>query len=428
MRSLFFMIAVLFAFNLQGQIWEEFQENDKYGIQDYNGKVLIEAKYDAVFGNCGLRESKNDSIARVKLNDKFIFVNIYTGKEIPFQYEVTWCFTEGLAGVKFGNKWGYIDEKGKVIISAQYDDVFPFTKGFANVQLNGKWGVINKSNVLVATYKYDDVTDYFYEEGNIQGVKIGNKWGFITRNGKEIVAPKYDVIEHAYRGFTHVNIGGEKSANSYSIKGGKWGCVDSTGKEVLPLIYDEISDVNDKIAPVKQDGKWGLVDIYGKQIIPFKYDWITCFYEDRAMVKYNGKYGYIDRSDNLVIDAIYENCRPFDNGRAEVNKTGNWFYIDRNGNFAANQEEVLPEGYENTEIIEVVDVKETENGWTLITKDDDNPYPFLSENGKYGYKDQSGKIVIEAKYHIATHFEDGKAKVRKGKKEYYINKKGKKVK
>ena len=51
----------------------------------------------------------------------------------------------------------------------------------------------------------------------------------------------------------------------------------------------------------------------------------------------------------------------------------------------------------------------------------------VNENGKYGYVDTTDKIVIPFKYKRAENFINGKAKVLENNKEYFINKKGKKI-
>jgi WG containing repeat len=45
---------------------------------------------------------------------------------IPPQYDVAYGFSEGLARIRVGDKWGYIDKTGQMAIPPQYE----YTSGF----------------------------------------------------------------------------------------------------------------------------------------------------------------------------------------------------------------------------------------------------------------------------------------------------------
>ena len=87
----------------------------------------------------------------------------------------------------------------------------------------------------------------------------------------------------------------------------------------------------------------------------------------------------------------------FRNGVAKVTKDGKNFYIDLQGN--------------------IVEKPKEEEDTTLLTCD--------YENGKFGYKDHTGKLVIPHKFHFAHYFSDGMAIVVNEKGLVgYINTKG----
>ena len=97
---------------------------------------------------------------------------------IPLQYDHIDSFDEGLARVKVNDKWGFIDKKGKEVIPLQYDRVDFFNGGLAKVTLNGKTGFINKAGKEVIPLQYDDAY-YIFEEG-LARVEMNGKWGFIS--------------------------------------------------------------------------------------------------------------------------------------------------------------------------------------------------------------------------------------------------------
>ena len=57
--------------------------------------------------------------------------------------------SESLAKVKLNNKWGFIDKTGKPVIRFEYEQAVSFQNGKARVQKNGKWFWIDKSGKCV---------------------------------------------------------------------------------------------------------------------------------------------------------------------------------------------------------------------------------------------------------------------------------------
>ena len=52
---------------------------------------------------------------------------------------------------------------------------------------------------------------------------------------------------------------------------------------------------------------------------------------------------------------------------------------------------------------------------------------FMEAGGNYGFVDKNGKEIIPLIYEAAEEFKDGKAKVKKEGKEFYIDKTGKPI-
>ncbi|WP_406541381.1 WG repeat-containing protein [Clostridium ljungdahlii] len=49
---------------------------------------------------------------------------------------------DSLAAVKMNNKWGYIDCNGKTVIDYKYKQSWNFSDGFAPVKIKEKWGLL----------------------------------------------------------------------------------------------------------------------------------------------------------------------------------------------------------------------------------------------------------------------------------------------
>jgi hypothetical protein len=50
------------------------------------------------------------------------------------QFDEAEAFSEGLARVKIADKWGYIDKTGKLVISPQFDEAEAFSEGVALIR------------------------------------------------------------------------------------------------------------------------------------------------------------------------------------------------------------------------------------------------------------------------------------------------------
>ena len=121
-------------------------DNGKWGFKDETGKVVIEAKYDAVKS-----------------------------------------FWEGLAEAQIDDKWGFIDNTGKIVIDFQYFRTYPFQNGFAPVKIRNSWGLIDKTGKVVIDAKYDNCTSFYeYEDGYLMAeVELDDEEFFIDIEGNK---------------------------------------------------------------------------------------------------------------------------------------------------------------------------------------------------------------------------------------------------
>jgi hypothetical protein len=163
-------------------------------------------------------------MARVRLNDKFFFINktgtritpefdgafdfheslaaVVVGKNVgyirrdgsfallPLHHSASGIdFSEGLAAIRVNEKVGFMDTAGRVVIEPKYDDVYPFSDGLAPVELAGKWGYVDKSGNAVVPIHYD--IGHMFSEG-LASVEIGGKWRYIDRRGRLAIPTTFD--------------------------------------------------------------------------------------------------------------------------------------------------------------------------------------------------------------------------------------------
>ena len=153
---------------------------------------------------------------------------------------------------------------------------------------------------------------------------------------------------------------------------------------------------------MKRDGngeaKWGYLDGNGEIRIPLEYQKVSRFYEGLAAVKKDGKWGCINPKGEVAIDFAWDFIGAFSNGAAPAylmvdGKLEEWF-IDAQGNklflLAMGEKDFYTDFYRDRLLVCL--------------------------NGKYGYMDKSGKMVIPAIYDQAYAFGNGIARVFKDEK------------
>jgi hypothetical protein len=180
------------------------------------------------------------------------------------------------------------------------------------------------------------------------------------------------------------------------------------------------------LKPFKADnGKWGFKNENGTIAIKAEYFNALDFSEGLALVAtiddlsgfglYSG-WGFIDTKGRMVIAAKYNHASSFSEGLARVqsSETKSWGFIDKTG------KEVIPLIY--------FDAHSFSEGYAAVR--------FL-EPRKWGFIDKTGKEIIPFVYdkieahdffRPSSHFENGKAKVKKDGRTFYIDKTGKEVK
>lgn len=105
----------------------------KYGYLDKENRVTIIKPYFDYIGTF------NDNLARIKINDKWGYINEEGQVIIGTAYELARDFHDGFAAVKvksiIGSKWGYINKLGEIVIKPKFDEVGEFCNGVAYVKV-----------------------------------------------------------------------------------------------------------------------------------------------------------------------------------------------------------------------------------------------------------------------------------------------------
>lgn len=153
--------------------------------------------------------------------------------------------------------------------------------------------------------------------------------------------------------------------------------------------------------PVMKDDKWGYIDAEGNLVIDYKFDYAGFFTDGAATVRIGGKESLMAPDGKFLIEPAYDFCGNYSEGLAHVvlGEDGK----SRHG-FADLTGRVFFRDYFNN------NTGSFHDGLACFEK-----------NGKFGYVNTEGDIVIEPSYDFAYDFSEGLAMVADMDKCGFIN-------
>mgnify|MGYP004610737053 CR=1 FL=1 len=364
------------------------KENNKYGVIDKQGNIIIEPNYDnikipnpnkAVF--CCYEEEK------IKiLNDK--------SEEIFTQYESVeplrlksvlsdLMYEKSVLKYKENGKYGIIDFQGKKITKAMYDeiDTLQYKEGELIVKKDNKYGIINIKGTTLVKTNYDKIeADKYYSKDNgykDSGYIVSNmtdegyRYGYVNLNGKQLLDTKYNDL---YR-ITEID-----GNDIYLVfaDNGKYG-IQKNDKQIISNEYQEITYNGDNnVIVALKSKKYGVLSAQGNVIIPFEY----------SQIDITGKYIYArtNNEETKVFD-IQGKSADIDKDTVivKVKDTNYEIYIQNQDN------KTKYSIYENNE-------KKTKNEYTYIEHLYDNYFLVSNSDSKLGIIDDNENNKLAFNY------------------------------
>jgi len=298
--------------------------------------------------------------------------------------------------LKEGVNYGYFDATGKEIISAKYAYATVFRDGLAIVKLHG-----NTPKYTFIDEKGEVVFNKTYASVSVfsEGlawVSPNNSYPTaIDKNGKEQFS-----IKNAER----VKIF-KDGLSAYSVKDSiseKWGFVDSSGKTVIqPQFYDTGNFSEDLCAVKNEDGNWKYIDKKG--VVKFQQSFRTAsdFLNGKTIVSDNfeEKFGLINSEGSVVLEPTLDSI-VYDKKDFLVKKEGKWGWIDATGKMLIEPkfEDAFPFGENDLAVVKL--------------------------NGLYGFIDKKGVTKIDFQFQKAYSFSGETAYVVQKNVGSLIDKKG----
>ena len=389
--------------------------DNKWGVINSKGEIIIEPTYDetiiipdnskAVF-ICTYDVDYGKSTYKTKvLNQKN--EEIITGYDNVYALEnydnnnVLW-YEKDILKVSKDGKYGLVDFSGKQVAECNYTKIDTL-KGTQNSLLttkDGKLGIIDNTGTVILENEYKTIRAISdkYENGYIVQAQNG-KYGVSGWNRTVLLETKYDDIKQIYG-----------DGKYFVVKeNGKWKIVDTVGGSYLSDKFTDVKSINGNIAVITKDGKYGLVSITDEEtLLDTKYQEIKYATNDRYIVKLNDKYGIVDSTGESLIENKYNNI---------VYRSGTNFYEGTNSDYTSD----LIDSNMNVKLTGIISKIDVTNGYMQIREGDEYNYYnfnfekksskevlktnniFLSKkDGKYGFVDKNGIVVVDYIYDDAT--------------------------
>ena len=308
-----------------------------------------------------------DNILRISKNGKYGLID-FEGKEIlPCDYdEITALksIKSNLLIKKAGNV-GLVNEKGQTIIPTQYKDIKTLKEGYKNeyiiVNENNQYGLIGTSGNILIEPKYENIK--YLNSSNLFAIKESDVWKLInTEDGKVLIDGGYDDIKEV------------KTDSVVIVKGGKYGIINTNKEEKIAPTYDELKYAFSIYYIAKKDGKYGVINSENQEVIPFEY--LSMTYVE------NGGFIQADKSETETVILDNNLSQKITGIISEVNTEKGYIKAYANNEYK----------YYNFKF-------EEKNASDLLTA---NSLFLSKKDGKYGYVDKSGKVVVDYIYEDGT--------------------------
>ncbi len=251
--------------------------------------------------------------------------------------------------------------------------------------LSSAAGLSAKIDELIMALKTNTPKSYEMIDGeaycsNLMLVKEQGRFAYINRDGEIAFPLRFD---YAY-GFS-------SDGYAYVKNEDKWGVIDTSGKFIIECVYTDIKDYSNGFFLVERNGKYGVFSVKSSSLVlPEKYD---CFESEKGgYYKFGSgkKRGLFSLGEGKVLIPVqYDAVEYLTDGLYRVasgSKVGAYSII--------SGKEVLPVQYDR-----------------IRTFSERFGVCEIEADGKSGFINKEGKIVVSVKYYGADLENSGKIKV-----------------
>ena len=327
-------LAVSFERSAAGPFGWHFRKDDKWGLLDDGGHVLLNAEFDQPVERC------TDERLVAYRNKEWLY---FTGDGSPLQPPDGRLLNASCGSVppyilKLGDKFALADGDGREITPPIFEGLIAATTGTWNAKVDGKWGRIGPDGHWLIEPKFE----YLSRSSPIIVAAADTKRGFLKPDGSWLIEPKFEAARARDAETAFVSINGSTGVmrvkdQSWSVaprpgvmcdipygilsqSEGRRALLAQNGEAWIDIAADRIGfDFEAGLLPFLKDGKWGLIDTAGKVAIQPIYDDQVSFrqsFRGIAWAKHDGRWCPIDRHGRDVPGIACVERNPLGEGRS----------------------------------------------------------------------------------------------------------------
>lgn len=273
-----------------------------------------------------------------------------------------------------------------------------FTEDYPDNEKAGEWFQKLEGSFTELYCMYDEMEEIV---NDTMPFKEEDQYGITDAEGRSIIEAEYqEAFPFSEDGFALV-----KKAS------GKWIYIDEDGqtRKVPDQKYTSLGMLSEERVAAEKDGKCGYLDEEMEPVGKFKWSDLTAVTEGTGAGKKKGKWQLVGKDGEAKSEEQYKDIIIDENGfcskqkRIFVKKKDSYYMIDTKGKKIGNLT------FEDARAF-------TENGYAAVCK-----------NGKWGFVNAEGELVIDYVYEDACSFQNGYAAVCQDKRWGYINEEGSQV-
>ncbi|MBN2442525.1 MAG: WG repeat-containing protein [Spirochaetales bacterium] len=427
----------------------------KTGLLNKKGKVILEPSYDTIY-------IYSKDLLKISSGNKYGLLNARTFTEvIPVEYGSIYTYgDDGYGSISRAGKYGFIDENGHITVEPLYDNTIFYAGDIIRVKKDEVWGLINyKTGETIlepsyltinapheglacfekkSRYKVSGEGALFKVEFDSLEGRETKLWGFMNEKGEVAIEPRYFKAYNFSEGLclvyswvgideddtllymsTFINREGKTeiySLPSYDYiwvafkqgvvkyqKDGLFGLIDKKGKIRLKAQFEEIENFTDSsgLTVFKDDNWYGLINNMGEIIVEPQYQYIYTISDGVSIVKKEGRYFFLDhKTGKRLGDSIFEEYYYSSSGFHRVLMDGKYGFVNSLGKI------IIEPQYKN--------INDFSQGLAAV-----------KIGNKWGFIDLTGYLVIKPQFDEVDSFYEDISRVKIGNKTGYINRKGK---
>ena len=398
----------------------KYKANGLYGLIDFNGNKITNAEYEEIEGI-----DYKEGMLQVKKDAKYGAINIkgatiieckYDEIEADGYYNVNNKYDSAGFIVRTktddGYKYGYFNKEGKKYLDTIYNDVSRINKitDEKNVYLinalNGRYG-LQKNNKQVIGNDFDAIE--YNESNKLLVVSKADAYGVYDLDGNVLLPLDYD----------SVLIGGIRIV---ATKGTETLIFNNKGEKIDSEFTSYTKGNDNNAVVIDVDGNYNIVDKNEKKLLDKNYDYIEYFTNDYYIVNLETKSGIIKSNGDIVVDINYSYIQKINDSNCLEAGTedGSTYIISTECEVSEGIKDAQTVTYENyIKLYSSTDALYFDLNGKKVTYQSLYPNKTLyakKENGKWGFTDKSGNMVVECKYDMVTEQGENSCGVKVGEK------------